>query len=53
MVRSVNPAFIRLSDGTVLGRPRPGVAQVVSTVPTVPPEAPGAEVSEPPSETDR
>ena len=56
MVRSVNPAFIRLSDGKVLGRPRPGVAQVVPiapTVPTVPPEAPGAEVSEPPSETDR
>jgi len=26
MVRSVNPAFIRLSDGEVLGRPRPGVA---------------------------
>jgi len=26
MVRSENPAFIRLSDGTVLGRPKPGVA---------------------------
>lgn len=26
MVRSVNPAFIRLSDGKVLGKPRPGVA---------------------------
>lgn len=25
MVRSVNPAFIRLSDGSVLGKPRPGV----------------------------
>jgi hypothetical protein len=26
MVRSVNPAFIRLADGKVLGRPKPGVA---------------------------
>ena len=26
MVRSVNPAFIRLSDGKVLGRPKAGVA---------------------------
>ena len=26
MVRSLNPAFIRLSDGKVLGKPRPGVA---------------------------
>jgi hypothetical protein len=26
MVRSENPAFIRLSDGTVLGRPKAGVA---------------------------
>jgi len=34
MVRSVNPAFIRLADGKVLGRPRPGVA----------PPAPVAEV---------
>ena len=59
MVRSVNPAFIRLSDGRVLGRPRPGVAKVakvakvVPTVPTVEPVEPGAEVAEPPSEIDR
>ena len=26
MVRSVNPAFIRLADAKILGRPRPGVA---------------------------
>ena len=26
MVRSENPAFIRLSDGQVLGKPKPGVA---------------------------
>jgi hypothetical protein len=26
MVRSENPAFIRLSDGRVLGRPKAGVA---------------------------
>ena len=26
MVRSENPAFIRLSDGSVLGKPKPGVA---------------------------
>lgn len=26
MVRSVNPAFLRLSDGKILGKPRPGVA---------------------------
>lgn len=33
MVRSVNPAFIRLSDGSVLGRPRPGVAPPPPPVP--------------------
>ena len=26
MVRSANPAFLRLSDGKILGKPRPGVA---------------------------
>ena len=35
MVRSENPAFIRLSDGEVLGRPKPGVAPP-------PPPAPAA-----------
>ena len=29
MVRSENPAFIRLSDGKILGRPKAGVAPVV------------------------
>lgn len=60
MVRSVNPAFIRLADGKVLGRPRPGVAPVapVAPAPSVAPtprptDAPGAEVSAPSSGTAR
>ncbi len=32
MVRSENPAFIRLSDGKVLGRPKAGVAPAVAPV---------------------
>jgi len=57
MVRSVNPAFIRLADGKVLGRPRPGVAPV-APAPSVAPtpratDAPGAEVSAPSSGTAR
>lgn len=56
MVRSVNPVFIRLSDGTVLGKPRPAPA------PPPPPEpsasadpTPSAEPTqeEPRQETDR
>ena len=39
MVRSVNPAFIRLSDGKVLGKPRPGVAPPPPPVPTPAPDA--------------
>jgi hypothetical protein len=42
MVRSVNPAFIRLSDGKVLGKPRPGVAPP-------PPPSPTAAASPAPS----
>ena len=38
MVRSENPAFIRLSDGAVLGKPKPGVAPP-------PPPAPSASAS--------
>lgn len=34
MVRSENPAFIRLSDGQVLGRPKAGVAPPPPPVPT-------------------
>ncbi len=40
MVRSENPAFIRLSDGTVLGKPKPGVAPP-PPVPTATPSATG------------
>jgi hypothetical protein len=42
MVRSTNPAFIRLADGKVLGRPRPGVAPP-------PPPAPAATAQATPS----
>ena len=53
MVRSVNPAFIRLSDGQVLGKPRPATAAPVPTptvaaavpTPSAAATAPGAEVS--------
>lgn len=36
MVRSTNPAFIRLSDGKVLGRPKPGVAPPPPPAPSEP-----------------
>jgi hypothetical protein len=49
MVRSVNPAFIRLSDGKVLGRPKPGVAppppKAEPTATPTPTTTAGAEVS--------
>ena len=52
MVRSVNPAFIRLADGKVLGRPRPGAAPtppLPSPSPTTArTTAPGAEVTDVP-----
>ncbi|HEX6935912.1 MAG TPA: hypothetical protein VF227_05290, partial [Actinomycetes bacterium] len=35
MVRSENPVFIRLSDGKVLGKPKPGVAPPPPPAPTV------------------
>jgi hypothetical protein len=34
MVRSENPAFIRLSDGRILGKPKPGVAPPPPPVPS-------------------
>ena len=34
MVRSANPAFIRLSDGAILGKPKPGVAPPPPSAPT-------------------
>jgi hypothetical protein len=40
MVRSENPAFIRLSDGRILGKPKAGVAP-----PPVAPPSPGASAS--------
>ena len=43
MVRSENPAFIRLSDGKVLGKPKAGVA------PPPPPRADAASASTDPS----
>jgi hypothetical protein len=62
MVRSENPAFIRLADGKVLGRPKPGVAPPPPPAPAPEPSAaatpstatpptatPGAEVSTAPS----
>jgi hypothetical protein len=53
MVRSVNPAFIRLSDGKVLGKPKPGVAppppKAEPTATPTPDSSAGAEVSPPPS----
>src|SRR6185503_12105769 len=44
MVRSENPAFIRLSDGKVLGKPKAGVAP-----PPPPAQAPSASASSSPS----
>lgn len=41
MVRSVNPAFLRLSDGKILGKPRPGVAP--PPPPAATPEPPAGE----------
>ena len=38
MVRSENPAFIRLSDGRVLGRPKAGVAPPPPTGPDAQPQ---------------
>jgi hypothetical protein len=43
MVRSPNPAFIRLSDGAILGKPKPGVAPP-------PPPAPSPSASASPDE---
>lgn len=40
MVRSENPAFIRLSDGKVLGKPKPGVAPPPPTAAATPTAAP-------------
>jgi hypothetical protein len=37
MVRSENPAFIRLSDGRILGKPKAGVAPPPPPVPTASP----------------
>jgi hypothetical protein len=37
MVRSENPAFIRLSDGRILGKPKAGVAPPPPPTPTVSP----------------
>jgi hypothetical protein len=45
MVRSENPAFIRLSDGSVLGKPKPGVAP--------PPPSPAPTSSPEPSQAPR
>ncbi len=39
MVRSANPAFIRLSDGKVLGKPRPAVAPPPPPSPSADPQA--------------
>jgi hypothetical protein len=36
MVRSENPAFIRISDGRILGRPKAGVARVQPPAPVTP-----------------
>jgi hypothetical protein len=41
MVRSENPAFIRLSDGRILGKPKAGVAPP----PSVAPPSPGSSAS--------
>jgi hypothetical protein len=41
MVRSENPAFIRLSDGRILGKPKAGVAPP----PPVAPPSPGSSAS--------
>jgi hypothetical protein len=40
MVRSENPAFIRLSDDTVLGKPKPGVAPPPPTAAATPTPSP-------------
>jgi hypothetical protein len=39
MVRSENPAFIRLSDGRILGKPKAGVAPPPPPAPTTSPSA--------------
>ncbi|MGZ4589458.1 MAG: hypothetical protein ACXV2I_01540 [Actinomycetes bacterium] len=42
MVRSENPAFIRLSDGRILGQPKAGVAPPPPPAPTASPSASSA-----------
>jgi hypothetical protein len=53
MVPASSPAFIRLSDGKVLGKPKPGVAppppKAEPTATPTPDSTAGAEVSPPPS----
>jgi hypothetical protein len=46
MVRSENPAFIRLSDGRILGKPKAGVAP---PPPSVAPPSPGSSASPAPA----
>ena len=42
MVRSENPAFIRLSDGRVLGRPKAGVRPAAPAGPEAEPRRPSS-----------
>lgn len=49
MVRGVNPAFIRLSDGRVLGRPRPATAPPPPVSTAVPSPLPSAAQSADPT----
>lgn len=49
MVRSINPGFIRLSDGKVLGKPKPGLAPpppVATPAATAAPDAQPANAAE-------
>lgn len=46
MVRSPNPAFIRLSDGAILGKPKPGVAPPPPPAPTPSASAPDEKADE-------
>lgn len=47
MVHSVNPAFLRLSDGKILGKPKPGVAPPPPPAPQPTAEEAAAERTDP------
>jgi hypothetical protein len=50
MVHSVNPAFLRLSDGKILGKPKPGVAPPPPPVPQPTTDEAASDQAEPSAE---